>query len=179
MTEQETRNRKLAASLLTHYARNDHAGMRHLLTDDCEFRIGVGKSEGIVPYHGRHVGHDEIGAYLQKRRQHSMRDECILSPPGQNPAPRGGGGTEPEPATGTPDAGRQHDGESHPVERFLVHGDTVVAIGHLKDKFANSDPMHDTDFVLVFRIDETQGKICFFQYFFDTAAAVHAWRGKR
>jgi ketosteroid isomerase-like protein len=159
MTEQEHKNRALAHSLLEHYQRNDHAGLLRLLTENCEFRIGAGKSQGVVPYHGVHVGHDQITGYLQKRRQHSARDDCILEPPGGAPKPA------PQP---------QRQGSR--VEQLLVHGDTVVAIGHLADRFSDGRHMHDSDFVLVFRIDEKQEKIKSFQYFFDTAGAMEAWR---
>jgi len=167
MTEQERKNRALAAKLLEHYERNDHAGLLGLVTADCEFRIGAGKSQGIVPYHGTHVGHDQITAYLQKRRQHSTRasNDCILEPLGPPSTP------PPPPPPHDPDPAR--------AAQFLVHGDTVVTIGHLTDKFPDSTPMHDSDFVLVFRIDEKQGKIRFFQYFFDTAGAMEAWRHRK
>lgn len=165
MTEQERKNRSLAEGLLEHYQRNDHAGLLGLLTADCEFRIGAGKSQGVVPYHGTHKGHGEITNYLHKRRQNSMRrnNECIRTPLGGQPpaAPPGAGST----------------GSTQPAE-FLVHGDTVVAIGHLTDRFPDGSQMHDSDFVLVFRVDEGQGKIRFFQYFFDTAGAMEAWRSR-
>lgn len=164
MTEQERKNRALAAKLLEHYQRNDHTGLLDLVTADCEFRIGAGKSQGVVPYHGTHVGHDQITAYLHKRRQNSMRDnnDCILEPLG-------------------PASGQTHaEDQSEPARaaQFLVQGDTVVTIGHLADKFSDGSPMHDHDFVLVFRIDEKQGKIRFFQYFFDTAGVMEAWRNR-
>lgn len=165
MTEQERKNRALAAKLLEHYQRNDHTGLLDLVTADCEFRIGAGKSQGVVPYHGTHVGHDQITAYLHKRRQHSIRDnnDCILEPLGPTSPP-------PHPV--------DHPDEPARAAQFLVQGDTVVTIGHLADKFSDGSPMHDSDFVLVFRIDEKQGKIRFFQYFFDTASVMEAWRSR-
>lgn len=160
MAEQEPKSISLARRLLEHYQRDDHAGLVGLLTPDCEFRIGAGKSQGVVPYHGTHKGHDEIKAYLHKRRQHSSRrnNECIREPLGGQ-------------ASGSP----QESASARPTE-FLAHGDTVVAIGHLTDRFADGSHMHDSDFVLVFRVDEKQEKIRFFQYFFDTAGAMEAWQ---
>jgi hypothetical protein len=35
--------------------------------------------------------------------------------------------------------------------------------------------MHDSEFVLVFRIDPSSKKICSFHYFVDTAAILRAW----
>ncbi|MGA9867237.1 MAG: hypothetical protein WBQ75_12460 [Acetobacteraceae bacterium] len=165
MTEQERKNRSLAESLLKHYQGNEHAGLLGLLTADCEFRIGVGKSQGIVPYHGSHKGHEDITNYLHKRRQNSMRNnnECIRVPLGGQPSP-----TQP--------SGDSAGSTQRP--EFLVHGDTVVAIGRLTDRFQDGSLMHESDFVLVFRIDEGQGKIRFFQYFFDTAGAMEAWRNR-
>jgi ketosteroid isomerase-like protein len=161
---QERKNLALAKSLLEHYQKNDHVGLLGLLTTDCEFRIGAGKSQAIVPYHGKHVGHQAITGYLQKRHQNSMRrnDECIREPLGGQPAPQ------------APDAS-----ESAQAAEFFAHGDTVVAMGHLTDRFHDGSHMHDSDYVLVFRIDEKQAKIRFFQYFFDTAGAMEAWRERK
>jgi ketosteroid isomerase-like protein len=164
MTDEEKRH--LVLNLLEHYRHDDHKGLLGLLTDNCEFRIGAGHSQGVVPYHGRHVGHDQISGYLQKRRQHSTRNnnDCILRPPGKEAAPVGG--------TEHPQASRGG------MDQFVVQGDTVVVLGHLTDKFADGNHMHKSDFALVFHIDEEQRKIRYFQYFFDTEAAAKAWRNR-
>jgi hypothetical protein len=167
MTTQEHDNRKLAAELLDCYARNDHDGIIGLVTDDCEFVIGAGKSQGIVPYHGLHVGHEEIRGYLRKRRANSMRDECIIKPQGQAAPP-------PAPSADAP----AKPAEVPMHDRFIAQGNVVVAIGSLKDKFADGQDMHATDFVIVFYIDETQKKVSGFHYFFDTEGAATAWRKK-
>jgi hypothetical protein len=164
MTDEEKRH--LALSLLECYRQDDHKGLLGLLTDDCEFRIGAGHSQGVVPYHGRHVGQEQISGYLQKRRHHSARNnnDCILTPPGKK---------------GAPVVGSEHSpARQGGMDQFVVQGDTVVALGHLTDKFADGNYMHKSDFALVFHIDEEQRKIRYFQYFFDTEAAAKAWRNR-
>jgi ketosteroid isomerase-like protein len=170
LTEQEFANRKLAASLLDRYAHNDHDGILALVTEDCVFTIGAGKSQGIVPYHGEHTGHEKIAGYLRKRRTHSDRDECLIKPPG---------------VATTPATPSQNETERHATsaktplhERMIVQGNVVVAIGRLRDKFADGSHMHETDFAIVFQVDESQQKISNFQYFFDTEGAADAWRRK-
>lgn len=168
LNEQEIKNRKLAADLLAQYAHNDHDGILKLVTDDCVFTIGGSKSGSPVPYHGIHQGHEKIAGYLRKRRANSNRDECLIKHPTS--------GATPEPS-------RPHDTETSsdarrmPMhERFIVQDNVVVAMGTLKDSFADGKPMHTSDFVIVFRIDQEQNKISSFQYFFDTESVADAWR---
>jgi ketosteroid isomerase-like protein len=168
MTEQERNNRKLGAKLLECYAKNDHDGIIDLVTSDCVFMIGAGKSQGVVPYHGMHTGHEKIRGYLRKRHANSTRDECLIKPQAQPAAASPKAPDEPD---------EQSDQQKLPLhERFIVQGNVVVAIGRLKDKFADGRDMHETDFVIVFHVDEEQEKISSFQYFFDTEGAAHAWR---
>jgi hypothetical protein len=173
MTEQEDANRKLAATLLSHYGDNDHQGILGCLTENCLFKIGAGESEGVVPYHGIHQGHAQIAGYLRKRQSNMQRNKCELTPPG--------GGSEPTPAPGEPSSVPSQE-RAHPRvplhKKLLVHGDTVVAIGHLVDHFDDGSHLHESDFVIVFRIDEKQRKIRSFEYFVDTAAIMQAWNGR-
>ncbi len=152
MTRQEEANRSLAAKLLQYYSSNDHKNLLTMLTDDCVFKIGDGKSVGTVPYHGTFTGPKEIGGYLATRQQNTVRSRCEIARPGNKPPP-------------------QFD-----PQELLVSGDTVVALGSLTDTFKDGRPMHDTDFALVFHIDEKQQKVRLFRYFLDTAAAVAAWK---
>jgi ketosteroid isomerase-like protein len=172
LTDQEHANRKLAASLLDRYKHNDHEGILALVTEDCVFTIGAGKSQGIVPYHGQHTGHEKIAGYLRKRHTHSDRDECLIKPPQSN-------ATAPKSPPGQNDIdghAAAHDLPLH--ERLIVQGNVVVAIGRLRDKFADGNHMHESDFAIVFQIDESQQKISSFQYFLDTEAVADAWRRK-
>ena len=166
MTDREHRNRELAADLLDRYAHNDHGGILSLLTEDCVFNIGAGKSEGIVPYHGVHTGHEKIAGYLRKRHTNSRRDECII----KRPTPAG--------TQSLPQSGEKAESARPRQDEFLVHRNTVVAIGRLRDQFADGSHMHESDFVLVLKIDEEQDKISSFHYFLDTAAVAEAWRKK-
>jgi ketosteroid isomerase-like protein len=168
MTPQETDNCKLAAKLLECYEGNDHDGLIDLVTKDCVFMIG-GKTTGPVPYHGTHIGHDQVRSYLLKRRANSMRmrDDCMIRPPTQASAP----------APDTEKVGAPMDPDKVPKhERFIAQGNVVIALGHLKNKFADGKPMHHSDFVLVFKVNEAEKKISSFQYFFDTEGAAEAWR---
>ena len=162
MTDSAYDNRKLAADLLERYGKNDIAGILDLCTENCTFVIGAGKSNGVVPYHGTHKGHNHIHSYLLKRRAASTRDWCDIPPPGQPSAPVKG-------AKPAPHKEPQH-------ERLIAHGNIVVAIGRLRDSFADGESMLETDFVIVFEVDEAKKKISSFKYFFDTEGAAKAWR---
>jgi len=170
MTKDELK--KLAMELLDHYTNGRNDELIGLLTKDCEFRIGAGASAGIVPYHGVHQGHEQIRDYLTKRSHNSKRppkamggNNCALRRPG-TPAPEV---DAPAPGSSTPGShGRRQD-------HLLVDDDIVVAFGRLQDQFRDGSHMHETDFVLLFGIDQEQRKIRFFYYFLDTAAAMAAW----
>ena len=53
LTDQELANRKLAANLLDRYKHNDHDGILALVTEDCVFTIGAGKSRMCLKYRSR------------------------------------------------------------------------------------------------------------------------------
>lgn len=169
LTDQEISNRKLAAELLEHYRHNNHDGILALVTEDCVFTIGAGRSEGVVPYHGTHIGHERIGGYLRKRHTYSHREECLIKPPTSEVPPQSS-------ASADEADHRPHAAQIPLHERLIVQENVVVAIGNLTDKFADGKPMHKTDFVIVFQIDQSQQKISRFQYFFDTESAADAWR---
>jgi ketosteroid isomerase-like protein len=172
LTDQELANRKLAANLLDRYKHNDHDGILALVTEDCVFTIGAGKSQGVVPYHGEHAGHEKIAGYLRKRRTYSDRDECLIKPPVS-------GAPSPESPPSQNDTDKHATSPTIPLhERLIVQANVVVAIGRLRDRFADGTHMHETDFVIVFQIDEPQQKISSFQYFLDTEAVADAWRHK-
>ena len=170
LTEQEHRNRRLAAELLSRYQHNDHDGILGLLTDDCVFNIGAGKSQGIVPYHGVHDGHEKISGYLRKRRANVNRDECLIKPAASGATPHQ------EQSDGSDTQWNASNMPTH--ERLVVYGSVVVAIGHLKDSFNDGKPMHETDFAIVFQIDQEQNKIRGFHYILDSEGVADAWRKK-
>lgn len=160
MTREERQNRKLAMEMLEYLGSNNTSGILDMLADNCEFHVGSTRTRGIVPWHGVHVGHNQIGEYLKRRIQYLHRDNCGYE------APQRGKEEQSE---------RGDDGTGGTAEKFIVDGDTVVAIGRLTDSFNDPrGPMYTSDFVLVFRIKG--GKITKFQYFHDTDAVVHAWR---
>jgi ketosteroid isomerase-like protein len=160
VSKRKQTNRQLVSDLLNHYGRNDHDGIINLVTEECEFKIGVGASQGIVPYHGTHTGHDEIRGYLAKRASNSMRNACTIRSPKSSSTPS----HSPVGPTGR-----------HTPDDLIAHGDVVIAIGHLTDHFSDGKPMHDSDFVIVVQIDENKNKVRKFHFFVDTAAVAEAW----
>lgn len=165
MTHEERANREVAMRMLEHLGKNNSAGILGMLADKCEFHVGSERTRGIVPWHGVHVGHDEIHTYLNKRKQYLHRDNCGFGMPER----------------GEQERSERGDGKGGDIERLIVDGDTVVAIGRLIDSFRGesgkpSSHMYTSDFVLVFQI--VGGKIKKFQYFHDTDAVVQAWLNK-
>jgi hypothetical protein len=163
--EKEEANLRLAKKMLCHLGKDEFPEILEMLTATCEFHVGSERTRGIVPWHGVHVGHDQINTYLNRRAQYLHRDNCGSGLPQQ------GGKKESEPS----------DGISGDIEYIVggKGGDTVVAIGRLRDSFKEPEPrshMCTTDFVLVFRI--VRGEIAKFQYFHDTDAVVQAWLTK-
>jgi ketosteroid isomerase-like protein len=160
MAQDKPDNRQVVKEMLDHLGTNKFDDLIRLLTEDCVFHVGSTRTRGIVPWHGVHVGRDQIRGYLEKRVQYLHRDNCGFEGPN-----RGQGS---EPGEGS---------ESH-VDKFIVDGDTVVVLGTLTDKFreesGDHSPMYTSDFVLVFKI-AADGKIKKFQYFHDTDSVVQAW----
>lgn len=156
MTPQEQANRALAGKFWHYTAIGDRQNLLDLLTDDCVFKIGVGRSEGIVPYHGTYTGRTEITSYLDKARSNRLRPACRHEPlvPGETAKPF--------------EQGDSPDG-------LLVQGNTVVGKGVIHDLFPDKNEMHESDFMLIVRVDEQQQKVNYFQMFFDTAAVAFAW----
>jgi hypothetical protein len=163
MTPREEKNRKTAINLMRHFRGDNPLEMLAMLTEDCEFHIGSASARGIVPWYGVHKGHDQIEAYLDKRQRNLSRNNnnCGFEGPRRSPE----------------EAAERGDGQgTEPVEKLLVDGDIVVAIGHLTDHFRDGERMHSSDFVLVFQFEGD--KIRKFRYFHDTDAIIQAWRQK-
>lgn len=75
-TPQEDKNLELIANLYhLHDAKQDDK-ILDLLTDDCVYRIGIGDSEGMVPYHGTYQGKAAIAGYYNTRRSLTVRPFC-------------------------------------------------------------------------------------------------------
>jgi hypothetical protein len=160
MTPQEQANRDLAGKFWHYTAIGDRTRLLGILTDDCVFKIGVGQSEKIVPYHGTFTGLAEIGTYLDKARADRLREECKHDSlvPGET--------------------AKSFKHQADP-DGLMVHGNSVVGMGVIHDLFADRTEMHTSDFILILRIDEQQQKVNFFQIFFDTAAVAFAWLHKK
>ena len=155
MTPQEQKNRQLVADFWHYTATGQPDKVITLLADDCVFKIGVGKSERVVPYHGVYQGLEEIKTYLKKSRKGRFRAECDVRPlvPDETPKPM-----------------KQ---EASP-EGLLVQGNTVVGLAAIVELFPDRAPMDRCDAILLLKVDEDSGKIQFFQLFLDTAAPMIA-----
>lgn len=155
MPTQEDLNRDLAARFWRCHAKGDRQGYLDTLTDDCVFKIGVGKSEGVVPFHGTYRGKSNIETWLDSIRQHRIREYCEDVPVPPN---------SPNPAS--------HDPRP---DKLLVGPGMVAGIGTIRDQFKDGTKMLTSDFVLLLHIDEKQQKIKEVQFFQDTAASMVAW----
>ena len=155
MTPEEAANRELVAKFWHYTATGQQDKIIELVTDDCMFKVGVGKSERAVPYHGTYRGVEQIKEYLEKARRGRLRTECSVNPvvPGEVPKPMK---EEPSPLG------------------LLAHGDTVVGIGEIVDLFPDHTPMHKSEIAVVVRVDQNAQKISSFQLFLDTAAPMLA-----
>jgi ketosteroid isomerase-like protein len=156
MTPREEENRKIVSSFWYFFANQDVDNILALLTDDCEFKIGVGRSEGVVPYHGIYRGIEQIRSYLDKAWKGRFRPECmIVVHTGEN---------RPKPIDEDPDPAG-----------LIVTNNVVVGLARIKEVFPDWSPMAEGDIAMVFRINEREDKIFFFQFFTDTAAPMLAF----
>src|SRR5437588_8763159 len=73
---QEIKNLTLVAEFYNFHENRDDQGLLGTLTEDCDYVIGAGASEGSVPYHGIYHGKAQIAAYLATKRKLTIRPFC-------------------------------------------------------------------------------------------------------
>jgi hypothetical protein len=73
---QEDINLQLIAQIYQFHEAKQIDQILNLLTDDCVFHIGIGDSEGAVPYHGTYQGKAAIAGYYGVRQSLTVRPFC-------------------------------------------------------------------------------------------------------
>ena len=151
MATQDETNRDLAVSFWTSFTNRDRQAYSSLITDDCVLKIGIGGSEGTVPYHGTFSGRAQIDTWLDTVGATRKRVSCKQDPTGAD----------------------------IPVAANLMSGPGIVCgTGTVVDQFVDGTPMCTSEFALVLHIDEQQNKIKGVQWFMDTAAVLLAWQAR-